>query len=236
MAYESGKLKTNTPSRTEITAAPAKPPIFKSQITGAEFYGSTTKSPTPVYFSPSAFGTSFSGSPSPTVSSFSVTPTPSIYKSTFGESAPKPIFETDIGYSKPSKPFTAFIGSTKPISDLLDAPKVVDPLNENKDTSSFGNSPIVGIIEVEDDKSSDPYQNEFNTHDQVDDGEVFYIFYENEDSPTHSVQNGLDLQRFIHEEISSFDDSVFSASVPQGEIFNDLNDVPVFHFTEEEKT
>ena len=52
----------------------------------------------------------------------------------------------------------------------------------------------------------------------------------------HSVQNGLDLQRFIHEEISAFDDSVFSSSVPQGEIFNDLNDVPVFHFTEEEKT
>ena len=27
---------------------------------------------------------------------------------------------------------------------------------------------------------------------------------------------------------------MFSASVPQGEIFNDRNNVPVFHFTEEE--
>ena len=52
----------------------------------------------------------------------------------------------------------------------------------------------------------------------------------------HSVQTGLDLQRYIHEEISghNYDDSVFSASVPQGEIFNDQNNVPVFHFTEEE--
>ena len=52
----------------------------------------------------------------------------------------------------------------------------------------------------------------------------------------HSVQTGLDLQRYIHEEISkhNYEDSLFSASVPQGEIFNDQNNVPVFHFTEEE--
>ena len=47
----------------------------------------------------------------------------------------------------------------------------------------------------------------------------------------------MDLQRYIHEDNPNpnFDDSVFSASIPQGEIFSDLNNVPVFHFTEEEK-
>ena len=197
IAYESSKITTNTPSTVDTTGAPAKSPVFKSQITGAEFYGSTTKPPTPFYASLSTFGTSFSASPSPTVPSFFVSSTPSSYKSTFADSPPQPTFQTDIGYSKPSKPFTAFIGSTDPEADSSDLPKVVNSLNENKETSSFGNSPIVGIIEVEDDKSSDSYQNEFNAHDQVDDGEVFYIFYENEDSPTVRKQDDFFFELFV---------------------------------------
>ena len=52
-----------------------------------------------------------------------------------------------------------------------------------------------------------------------------------------SVQSGLDLQRYIHEEIQkSKEDSEFSASEPQAEIFEDsTNDIaePVFSIVEE---
>jgi hypothetical protein len=34
-----------------------------------------------------------------------------------------------------------------------------------------------------------------------DDGEVFYIFYENEETG-EGVKSGLDLQRYIHEEVN----------------------------------
>jgi len=57
----------------------------------------------------------------------------------------------------------------------------------------------------------------------------------NLDKFQHTVQTGLDLQRYIHQEFSEHNhhDSIFSASVPEGEIFNDKNNIPVFSITEE---
>ena len=97
-----------------------------------------------------------------------------------------------IGFSKPSKTFTAFIGSSAPASSVSDSVTLRTIEASPKDNLDIGQSykpsqkepsPIVGIIEVEDDKKSNLYQNELQQSDEVDNGEVFYIFYENEDTP-----------------------------------------------------
>lgn len=182
----------------------------------------------PVYSSPVAFTgsptpTPFTASPSP--ASFTGSPTPSVYKSSPGYFV-QPSYKPSTFFRSTGKPFTAFIGSPEPAASLpdLDLSKnnIASPKYEAKKPS----------IELE--KSE---ETENQTPADPEDGEVFYIFYENEQNPLDSVQSGLDLQRYIHEEIQkSKDDSEFSASEARAEIFEDTpNDIvePVFSIVEE---
>ena len=83
------------------------------------------------------------------------------------------------------------------------------------DLRSGSSPPVVGIIETE------------NKNNPADDGEVFYIFYENEDLAQDSIESGLSLQRFIQEDFGEGKDNLFSESISE-EIININNDQQKF--------
>jgi hypothetical protein len=114
-------------------------------------------------------------------------------------------------YNKqPSAPFTTFAEVNGKFAEV----------NEKVEQA-----PVAAVIETAAEKGGD------------DDGEVFYIFYENEETSDKGVKSGLDLQRYIHEEVGAGStDSQYSASVPQGDLFADANSVPVFSIVEEAKS
>jgi len=214
--------KSTTRKPISITPPPTSPvvstirPVYSSPVV-------FTGSPTPAPFSASPSPAFFTGSPTPP--SFTGTPTPSVFKSSPGFFA-QPSYKPSTYFRSTGKPFTAFIGSSEPSSSLSgsDIPKsnIASPkFEENKPS-----------IEIE-----EPLKADSQPPSDPEDGEVFYIFYENEQNPLDSVQSGLDLQRYIHEEIEkSKDDSEFSASEAQAEIFEDTpNDIvePVFSIVEE---
>jgi len=95
----------------------------------------------------------------------------------------------------------------------------------NNNNNNNEQAPVAAVIETAAEKGGD------------DDGEVFYIFYENEETSDKGVKSGLDLQRYIHEEVGAGStDSQYSTSVPQGDLFADENSVPVFSIVEETKS
>jgi hypothetical protein len=153
--------------------------------------------------------------------SFTGTPTPASFTGSPGYFA-QPSYKPSTYFRSTGKPFTAFIGSPEPAPKVPVKSNVASPKYEEKKPS----------IQLEEEST-----NEIKTPAEPEDGEVFYIFYENEENPLDSVQSGLDLQRYIHEEIQkSKEDSEFSASEPQAEIFEDsTNDIaePVFSIVEE---
>jgi len=213
--------------QASTTYTPRTPPPTISAVTTARpVYSSPiafTGSPTPPPFTGSPSPASFTGSPTP--ASFTGSPTPSVYKSSPGFFA-QPSYKPSTYFRSTGKPFTAFIGSPEPAPALpvSDIPKsnIASPKFEESKPS----------IELEEAVKTD-----IKPPADPEDGEVFYIFYENEQNPLDSVQSGLDLQRYIHEEIEkSKDDSDFSASEVQAEIFEDTpNDIvePVFSIVEE---
>lgn len=195
-----------------------------------------------VYSYPSSAANVFIGSSTPSsVFNFdSASPSPSTFiRDQYVE---QPAFDPNIGYSKPSKPFTAFVDSSSISTSTsnFSAASTSSLFEEENQDNAFGNaenSPIVGIIEFED-QNENNYQQTFQPNEEIDENEVVYIFYENEDNPQSTIESDLELQRLVNEgteaENNLFDDSFFSASVPQGEIFNDQNSVPVFSFTGEQ--
>ena len=130
--------------------------------------------PSPVYRSPSFISSPAPhygyGSPQPSIAPYHSTPhfgygspQPSIapYHSTphYGYGSPQPSIAPHRNYQHPSsvRPFTAFTAFSRSTPAPAPAP---------------AKAPIVGIIETEEKNS-----------EQGGDGEVFYIFYENEDLP-----------------------------------------------------
>lgn len=145
-----------------------------------------------------------------TAAPFFGSPTPSIFKSSPGYFVPQPSYQPSRGYPSTNKPFTAFIGSSEPAPSLSDTATVRTIEASPKDVKTAAN---INLGE---------YKNNIQSAPAADDGEVFYIFYENEENPLDSVKSGLDLQRYIHEEIKSAkEDSDFSASISHAEIFED---------------
>merc|ERR1711879_734377 len=94
-------------------------------------------------------------------------------------------------FSQPLKPFTAFTSGNQA------AEKVSDPIAQKYNIEQ--DSPVVGIIETEGDQKS-----------ETDDGEVFYIFYENEKLQQGPQKIGQSLQRFIQDDFTAASDNVYS--------------------------
>jgi len=204
-------IKTYKPSTTFAPSTTYKPVTTPTTIK----YSSTPK-----YVSTAA---PFYGSPSP--SSFTGSPTPSIYQSSPGYFV-QPSYKPSTYFRSTNKPFTAFIGSPEPASKISEA----SPIKKIQASPKFvENNPK---IELEQE-----FKKDSEVGSDTEDGEVFYIFYENEENPLDSVKSGLDLQRYIHEEIQkSQDDSAFSASEREAEIYEDTaNNIvePVFSIVEE---
>ena len=182
---------TTTTTYKPVTTTPALKYTYKTYKTtsrpAAPFRYSSppVTSPSPVYSSPSFISTpapyygSHStphygyGSPQPSIAPYHGTPhygygspQPSIapYHGTpqYGYGSPQPSPAPHRTYHQPSsvRPFTAFTAFSR---------STPAPAPANK-------APIVGIIETE-------AEVEQNNSDQPGEGEVFYIFYENEDLP-----------------------------------------------------
>jgi len=219
--HYSTTTKTTTTTTTSTTTEPIvykttttqKPYIYTSPVynppstTKASYRQPTT--PVPQYSSPSYFQSSpsnyfssptykpqglstsspFFGSPSPYISTsapyFNNPSTPYSLSPAPQPSYASPSYKP-FDFSQPIKPFTAF---------NFGAP-AADPVAKKFDSEQ--SSPVVGIIETEAEQNS-----------AEDDGEVFYIFYENENLNQGQQKVGQSLQRFIQEDPTE-DDNVYS--------------------------
>jgi len=231
--YEQGTTSTTTTTTQKTTTttnvpskATTKSTTFKTFTTTSTYTTATpsTQSTTRSQITYSSTTAPFYGSPSPSAVSFHRSPTPSVFSSSPGYFV-QPSYKPSTFFRGTSKPFTAFIGSKEPKQNEAETLKIKTEVaspsfDENKER-----------IDLEEDGKSEESPKE------TDDGEVFYIFYENEDNPLDSVKSGLDLQRYIQEEIESTkEDADFSASEPDVDIIEENdNDVvePVFSIVEE---
>ena len=139
-------------------------------------------SPTPRPFYGSPTPRAFYGSPTP----FYGTPAPF-----YGSPTPKPY-----GYA-PAKQAAFY----QPAPSYQPAPAIAPKRYGYKPVA-----PFTSFTEVKPDKSNATpkgavVKNAAATAAGEDDGEVFYIFYENEETG-ESVKGGLDLKRYIHEEVT----------------------------------
>jgi len=200
-ATQKPSTKPALPSYYQTTKAP-----FQYNYASPKYVSSTTYRPAPqTYFSSPTYNiqgistiSPYYGSPSTSVPYFG-SPTPTPFYASPQKSTPAPYKQSV--FSKPIKPFTAF-GNTVSSANNKNS-EVSEAVSSKQDSKT--SAPVIGIIETE-----------ANTENPAeDDGEVFYIFYENEDLPQKSKPSGLDLQRFIQDgnDANKFDDNDYSESI-----------------------
>jgi len=199
-------------------------PIIKTTYLSTDSTKNIAQSTTPKSTTPK-LEKSTTARPSPL---FTKSPTTSSY-----------LFRSSPSFFTPQRPSYQPAPSNFPIypSVIQEEEKIPTPeqLTEDKrltevPTNSVKVSQTTGFGDVNENSGSDYRQIE-----EKEDDEVFFIFYENEQNPVEeSFANGIDLKRFIQEELNNVDPgSVLSASVPEGDIFSDPNEVPVFSVIEE---
>ena len=210
----------SSPHYNPIVSSPAPPAYPSSTPPPAAYFSSPTYAPVafsspapyfPAYSTPAPYSPAYS-TPAPYASSPHYSPVTSP-----APSYNSPSYQPSSAFSQPIKPFTAF--------NIPAAPKVAEaPIDKSDSGPSLKNTvdlrsgsspPVVGIIETE------------NKNNPADDGEVFYIFYENEDLAQDSIESGLSLQRFIQEDFGEGKDNLFSESISE-EIININNDQQKF--------
>merc|ERR1719391_410604 len=203
--------KTTTAASTTVASTTTRSPYtYKASPVPSvtpSFLGSP--SPRPFYGSPTPYYTRAPsyGSPTPTPYTYAPAPQPAYY-----QPAPASVYN-----KQPSAPFTSFAEVNGKFAEVNGKFAEVNGKDDQ--------APVAAVIETAAEKGGD------------DDGEVFYIFYENEETSDKGVKSGLDLQRYIHEEVGAGStDSQYSTSVPQGDLFADENSVPVFSIVEETKS
>lgn len=161
-------IPTYKPSTTYTSSTTQKPSTsFKPSTT----YKPSTTPPSIYVNKYVSTAKPFFGSPTPSAKPFYGSPTPSIYKSSPGYFV-QPSYKPSTFFRSTNKPFTAFIGSPKPASS------VSETLSLKKIEASpkfIENKPSI--------KLEKEYQNDIKSSKEADDGEVFYIFYENEENP-----------------------------------------------------
>jgi len=203
---------TTTRTTTKTTAASTTTVASTTTRSPYTYKASPVPNVTPS-FAGSPSSRPFYGSPTPyytrAPSYGSPTPTPYTYAP-----APQPAYyqpaPAAVYNQQPSAAFTSFAEVNGKFANV---------------NGKVEQAPVAAVIETAAEKGGD------------DDGEVFYIFYENEETSDKGVKSGLDLQRYIHEEVGAGStDSQYATSVPQGDLFADENSVPVFSIVEEGKS
>lgn len=174
---------------------------------------STAASTTPAPF--------FYGSPTPSFYNYQPSPTFYTPQKPAYQPAPSAFSSYDYSAAVPTRQESPF-SQPRPQAQRLSG----KPISLDEDNSQ---SHFVEIIEDE------VVDENLQQTESVDDEDVFFIFYENEDKPIEeSFDSSLDFKRFIQDEVDSpIEDSIFSASIPEGDIFSQPNEVPVFSVVEE---
>jgi len=198
--YKTYKTTSRPAAPFRYSSAPVTSPSPSYISTPAPYYGHSSPqygygSPQPSiapYHNTPQYGY---GSPQPTIAPYHSSPQ-------YGYGSPQPSQALHGNYHQPSsvRPFTAFTAFSRSTPAPAPAPAPV----------AASQAPIVGIIETEELKNSD----------KPGDGEVFYIFYENEDLPQKTGNSGL--KRFIHEEIAK---EVAEDNLPSESIVHESKDV-----------
>ena len=168
------KITNPTTVYKPVTTTPSSRYTYKT-------YKTTTVRPPPAFNYQSTPQTYFSAS----------TRNPSAYSSPSFFGSPSPVYSSPAPfYGSPSTPYYGY-GSPQPsLAPVHHQPSSVRPFTAftafsrttTKPPPSSDSAPIIGIIETEDKNKSE----------QSKDGEVFYIFYENEDLPQVRSDSLLD--------------------------------------------